>query len=302
MKISVIIPVYNKVEYIEKCLSKLVLQDFDSFEVICVDDGSTDNSGKICDEWATKDQRIHVVHTENNGVTAARRYGVSKAKGRYIVFADSDDEMLDGSLQILYNAIVNAQADEVIATFCLQDGKRSPIVYTGNVSPDVLAKKIIVNKNRFPILWGIIFQKEVLEGCLNTPREIIEGEDKLMQIMVLLKQPKVYFIPNCVYQYTVGLPNNRHRSLEKEILYDKILQNILSPRWESFKDTYCLHLIKEYEKFIEKGHDEVRDYYKQTIDHVPDNIPLYDRVVWHLTPTLARPLIWLYRKAVKYFR
>ncbi len=301
MKVSVIIPVYNKAEYIDTCLGKITKQDFDSFEVICVDDGSTDNSGDICERWANKDHHIKVVHTENSGVTAARRLGVSIAQGRYVIFADSDDEILDGALQTLYDAIQSTQADEVFATYCLQDGTKSPIVYNGHVSPELLAKKIIVNKNRFPVLWGIIFRREILEGSLNTPREIIEGEDKLMQIIILLKNPTIYFISNCVYQYTAGLPNNRRRTLEHEILYDRILRGVLSPQWETFKDTYILHLLKEYERFIEKGHDEVRiSYYKQVVSYIPESIPIYDRIVWNLTPTLARPLIWLYRKAVKY--
>ena len=77
MEISIIIPVYNKEAYVEQCLRQLMKQDFSSFEVIAVDDGSTDASGSICDRIASEDQRIRVIHTQNGGVTAARRKGLA---------------------------------------------------------------------------------------------------------------------------------------------------------------------------------------------------------------------------------
>ena len=89
--VSVIIPIYNKEAYVETCLKSLLKQDFDSFEIVAVDDGSTDRSGKICDRMAERDSRIRVIHTPNGGVTAARRKGVEEAFGRYILFVDAKD-------------------------------------------------------------------------------------------------------------------------------------------------------------------------------------------------------------------
>lgn len=303
MEISIVIPVYNKAEYIGHCLKGLLQQDFSSFEVICVCDGSTDNSAEICDEWAAREERIHVVHKDNGGVTAARRRGVEEASGRYILFVDADDELLPNALQTLYDAIERTQADEVVGTFRLHSGEQSSVVYTGLVAPDTLIRTIITGKNHFPILWGCIFRKEILENTLDTPREIIEGEDKMMQVKVLIKQPKVYLIDDCVYQYTAGLPNNRHHTLEREKLYDDILREVLAPRWDLFQSAYVLHQLKEYERFIAEGNDEVRtSYYQQVIKSLPAGIPLYDQMVWLLPPFLARPLISLYRWAIRHKR
>lgn len=89
--ISVIVPVYNVEKYIEKCLNSIINQTFQNFEVILVDDGSTDASGVICDEFTKKDDRFRVIHRENGGLSAARNTGINAAKGEYITFVDSDD-------------------------------------------------------------------------------------------------------------------------------------------------------------------------------------------------------------------
>ena len=86
MKISVIIPVYNKDTYVRKCLQQALSQDYDDYEVIAVDDGSSDSSSAICDEMANENPRLKVIHKENGGVTAARRTGVEEARGQYIMF------------------------------------------------------------------------------------------------------------------------------------------------------------------------------------------------------------------------
>lgn len=299
MKISIVIPVYNKAAYIDGCMECLLQQDFDSFEVICVCDGSTDNSGEICDQWAGKDQRIRVIHKDNGGVTAARRRGVEEAQGQYVMFVDADDKLLPGALKTMYQAIEQSQADEVIATFTTHEGVVSPVVYQGFTPVEPLIKAIITSKNRFPVLWGIIFRRELLSDVLDTPREIIEGEDKLMQVKVLMKQPKVFFIPQQVYCYTLGLPNSRRHTLERERLYDQLLLQALGQRATEFSDALTLHKLKEYERFINDGVYHVRkDYYKSAVGSLPAAIPLYDRLVFALPPILSRPVIRLYRTLI----
>ena len=103
MKVSIVIPVYNKAKYISDCIESLLQQDFDDFEIIVVDDGSFDDSGRICDEKAAQDSRIRVIHTENGGVTAARRKGVEHAAGEYIMFVDGDDTLSEDCVEQLLN-------------------------------------------------------------------------------------------------------------------------------------------------------------------------------------------------------
>ena len=89
--ISVIVPIYNRELYLEKCIESIVSQTYSNLEIILVDDGSPDNCPAICDEWAKKDSRIKVVHKENGGVASARNAGLSAATGDYVAFVDGDD-------------------------------------------------------------------------------------------------------------------------------------------------------------------------------------------------------------------
>ncbi len=103
--ISVIIPVHNTEEYIACCIDSVLSQSFTNFELILVDDGSKDSSGTICDEYAKKDNRIRVFHKGNGGVSSARNLGLDNARGEWIYFVDSDDELLPGGLQTLVDSI-----------------------------------------------------------------------------------------------------------------------------------------------------------------------------------------------------
>ena len=301
MEITIVIPVYNKAEYISQCLDSLLGQDFDSFEIVAVNDGSTDGSGPLCDHKAETDGRIRVIHTENSGVTAARQKGVEAAQGRYIVFVDADDQLLPGALTTLHQAITSSDADEVIATFCTQDGTQSPIVHEGlQPDTDAMIRTIVTGKNRFPVLWAVIFRREILDGCLNTPRDIIEGEDLMMQVQVLMKQPRVWFIKDCVYAYSLGLPNSRRHTLERARLYDQILRDTLAPKWPTMQTAYVLHQLKECERFIVEGQPEVKKtYYQKVIGPLPQGIPLYNRIAWALPPVLSVWLIRLYKKLIR---
>ena len=93
--ISVIIPVYNVEKYLRRCLDSVIAQTYQNLEIICVDDGSIDDSGKICDQYAVRDARIKVIHQENQGLSAARNRGLDAAEGEYIAFVDSDDYILE---------------------------------------------------------------------------------------------------------------------------------------------------------------------------------------------------------------
>lgn len=109
--ISVIIPVYNVEEYLERCVNSVLKQTYNDLEIILVDDGSTDNSGKICDELKNKDDRIIVIHKENQGLSASRNIGIEKATGEYITFVDSDDYILEDMYETLYKNLIRNDAD-----------------------------------------------------------------------------------------------------------------------------------------------------------------------------------------------
>lgn len=109
--ISVVVPVYNVENFIDKCIDSIEQQSYQNLDIILIDDGSTDNSGKICDEWASRDKRIKVIHKENGGLSDARNVGIEIAKGKYVTFIDSDDYILPGFIKYLYDLIENNNAD-----------------------------------------------------------------------------------------------------------------------------------------------------------------------------------------------
>ena len=115
--ISVIVPIYNTEKYLKKCLDSIINQTYKNLQIILIDDGSGDNSGEICDEYATKDSRIQVIHKQNAGVTAARNDGLDMATGDYIGFVDSDDWIEPNMYEEMMANLIKTGADFVHTGF-----------------------------------------------------------------------------------------------------------------------------------------------------------------------------------------
>ena len=105
IKISIIVPVYNVEKYLRECLDSLINQTLEDIEIICVNDGSTDSSPQILEEYASRDSRIRVFHQENQGVSVAYNYGIKQVKGKYFTIVDSDDWIREDSCELLYETI-----------------------------------------------------------------------------------------------------------------------------------------------------------------------------------------------------
>ena len=114
--ISVIIPVYNVEKYLNECLNSVCSQTFENLEIILVDDGSTDDSSKICDEWSAKDSRVRVIHQLNAGLSEARNSGLKYCKGDYILYIDSDDSIEEDLVESLMNLIEKHNVDIAMCT------------------------------------------------------------------------------------------------------------------------------------------------------------------------------------------
>jgi len=128
MLVSVIVPVYNVEQYIGSCIDSILMQDHTELEIILVDDGSTDNSGQICDDYARKDDRIKVFHIENSGLSGARNYGTAQATGEFIYYLDGDDCFTEGALSSSV-AKIKGNVDAVVSkfeTYFSDTGKRVP--------------------------------------------------------------------------------------------------------------------------------------------------------------------------------
>ena len=140
--ISVIIPVYKAEKYLSRCIASLLAQSFTAFELLLIDDGSPDNSGKICHDWAERDCRIRVLHQTNAGVSTARNKGLDEAKGEYIVFVDSDDYVGTDYLKHLYEERP-LNLDSIVYRALQLCRSRQ----TGNIQPLLFRRSIPVEKS-----------------------------------------------------------------------------------------------------------------------------------------------------------
>ena len=122
MKISVIVPVYNTEKYLNRCIDSILAQTFTDFELLLIDDGSTDSSGKICDDYAAKDSRVKVLHKENGGVSRARNLGIDNAQGEYLSFIDSDDYIRPEMYEKLAK-IIDIYGVDLVCSNLEQNGK-----------------------------------------------------------------------------------------------------------------------------------------------------------------------------------
>lgn len=218
-KISVIVPVYKAENYLHRCVDSLLAQTFQDFEILLVDDGSPDRSGEICDEYAQKDKRIRVFHKENGGVTSARSLGVKSANGIYIFFVDSDDEVPDYALQVLFSA-TSKQYDIVVGR--MDDGKyKKEELTVEEFRSYTIEGKYLPCGPCGRLIKSTLFNAETL----NIPREIIKGEDMLMNIrLAFTNTKKVRLVSANIYHYCLNPDSCIHtflNTLEYEILYDK---------------------------------------------------------------------------------
>ena len=170
--ISVVIPVFNVEAYLDKCMASVVQQSYKELEIIVVDDGSTDNSPQICDNWSVKDGRVHVIHKENGGLSDARNAGLSVATGSYISFVDSDDWLKPQFIETLMRTLKENNADivecgvlyvdeqdHVLRKRCCQENKV--------VKSKIEALRALVKEDGiYQTVWNKLYKRDVLEGIL----------------------------------------------------------------------------------------------------------------------------------------
>lgn len=248
-QISVVIPVYRVEKYLNNCISSVLDQSFKDIEVILVDDGSPDNSGLMCDDWALKDDRIRVFHQKNSGVTAARRYGVQQARGEWISFVDSDDSLPLDSLECLWTNLGDADMVKGLPfVVCQSTDKKDKC--------GVECKGVLYDKNNFIMHclhdwrlsgpWASLYRRSVLvNGILDVPRNIVCGEDGIMNLRYAMKISKIKFIPVFVYNYHIRESSATHLfypTLEYEKQVDSYLQNAVSAIREDLKIKEALFL------------------------------------------------------------
>ncbi len=213
MKISIIIPIYNTEKLLRPQIESVLQQGFDDYELILVDDGSTDNSGKICDEFAKDDKRIIVVHKKNAGVDEARNTGIAMAQGQYLYFVDSDDELLPGALQTLIDGMESHQdVDLSIAGYVYShDGKAdAPFL---PISSRVFSRNEIMDElmcPRFQSLgmpWTNLYKASIIrDNHLQFNKNIHTIDDRVFMVSyICAMKGKAYHTTKPIYKYNLGV-------------------------------------------------------------------------------------------------
>lgn len=214
IKVSVIVPVYNVENYLDKCLESIINQSFKDMEIILIDDGSTDDSGKICLKWQERDNRIIYIKKKNEGPGPTRDFGVSIAKGKYISFVDSDDWIEKDAIESMYNAAEESNADIVMCdiNYVVRDknGKVNSTVSKLRIDENraIKTKEDIrfIDKGRLNA-WGKLYKKEFYKKC-NVMQPAHAFEDAAVIPLLIAKSNIIYHVPKALYNYYRSRPES----------------------------------------------------------------------------------------------
>lgn len=200
--ISIIVPVYKVEKYIHKCINSILSQTYSNFELILIDDGSPDNCGKICDEYAQKDNRIKVIHQKNSGTIIARNAGIKIATGKYLGFVDSDDYIKPKMYEKLYNCISSDNYDIVWCDVVIELSNRQVISkLTASENSENLLSQLL--KGEYPgWMWNKLISRDFFLKCnIYQDPSCSVMEDVLIMIQLLYWRPKLKYLADALYIY-----------------------------------------------------------------------------------------------------
>ena len=259
---SIIIPVYNVEKFLCECVDSVLKQTFTDWELILINDGSTDNSGYFADNFAKQyPKKIYVYHRSNHGLLATRRYGLTLAKGSHYIFLDSDDSLAPKALEVLYEKFKQYSCDCIIYGVERYDSKKHfPF---GNIDKEVYItdKRIAYRKILLNSVFNSIVRKSVKSTMVNTFDfspfyHILHGEDLMQTLEVLHNCNNILFLPNILYKYRIN-PTSITNSVKKGPLQfsfevrEQVLDFLEKENVFNFKDmqdyhNYCMKIF-EYE-------------------------------------------------------
>ena len=223
-KISVIVPVYNVEKYLKKCLDTIISQTFSDIEIICVNDGATDNSRKILEEYKNKDSRIVIVDKKNGGLSSARNAGMKVAKGEFISFIDSDDWIDETMLEKLYNSMTTLKTDITICAVHQFDESKQEIddsceYFTLGYFDESFDNKVFSYKDTKSFLtnvcvmaWNKLYRKSFLDECKAEFPDGLIFEDGPFFFSIFFKTQRVSIVRDFLYYYRI----NRSGSIIKK--------------------------------------------------------------------------------------
>ena len=264
MDISVIIPVFNVEQYLKRCVDSVLHQKEVSQEVILVDDGSTDSSGKICDDYASQYSNVKCLHITNSGPSTAKNVGYDIALGNYVAFIDSDDEIKQDMFSVMLKSGYQHNADIVCCNYIQVDeeGNISHTEHTGQeyiLNQDEALKAILIKDKIYSQCWTKIYKREMLESNhIRNTEGLKTEEDFIYNIQAFACSQTVCIIDKPLYIYT-----HRNQSLSKDyfrnhisqyidnrILRLELVDTIIHERFPHLQDYSTYHCIFYYNELL----------------------------------------------------
>jgi len=231
--ISIIIPVFNTEKYLPRCIKSVLAQNFLNFELIIVNDGSFDNSLQVIKKYADIDNRIFILDKKNEGVNIARKLGVEHARGEWVCFVDSDDELPQNSINALYENI-NSDVDVIIGSYIVYGERYTRYRY--KQYRKIKSKKYnkdLVKLKISPAPWGRLYRKSLFNHYIfDLPSCVTKGEDFIMNVRLGQNANNIIQLSDIVYHYyyRVGSAASKKYDAEYEYFYNKLLLKSVSPQ------------------------------------------------------------------------
>ena len=288
-QISVIVPIYKVEKYIHKCIDSILSQTFSDFELFLVDDGSPDNCGKICDEYAEIDSRIIVIHKENGGLSDARNVAIDRAKGDYLTFIDSDDYVAENHLESLYFTIKNTGSDISIANITsFTDDEFNDSFYQPVKEIKVLEKNEVFTTIYQPCAQAKLYKRNFFKDIVYPVGRLYE--DTFIWHDVLAKTKRVTLTGNNTYFYLIRGDSIMHQ--EYKLQFTDIIDAI-ELRIKKLEELDLQDLANENRQFI---YSRVGAAYAFLNASIPENKKrlneikeIYDREYPKLMSTTSNP-------------
>lgn len=289
-KVSIIVPVYNVEKYIEKCLKSLISQSYKNIEIILIDDGSKDNSGKICDTYKRKDSRIKVIHKENAGVSEARNIGIQKATGRYLCFVDADDFVMNDYIEYMHQLIVKESSDIAVCTKMFSNFNEEQ---SSDEMIEVLDGEnaiIRILNYRMPIgVYSRIFKKDLIkDNGIKFLKDIYMGEGFNFNVACFQKAKKAIISNYKVYYYrrdntTSATSDFSIKKCENSLYAMKVMNNNLLIRTNRVINSWKYAVWRTYSDAFDymclgNGKKENIEKFKEYKYYIKNNYKIYKKV------------------------
>lgn len=300
--ISVIVPVYNVEKYVRKCIESITDQTYSNLEIIIINDGSTDESGKICDEIKIYDSRIKVFHKKNGGLSSARNYGINQSTGNYYVFVDSDDWIKSTMIEELYSAAIENNAEIVCCgrTMIDDEGNKKEVHIDKNMSFTCkeIIEKTVFDDNIGVAAWGKIYHKSLFEEIVFPDGEI--HEDVAIIYKLFDKCNKIYAINSALYYYRnnpEGISKQQYSTKYNVVLIHDIENEVfISDKYPGLKGLMragtaksCIEMMIKiiktpngYIKFNEEYARYRKHLNQRALDYIKYKHPSLKELIWML--------------------